>query len=314
MSGAPDGLDKPRVYKRGSAGVNIDTGRLGRTLRSLLVTAAIAALVVLLVGAFVLNRPERVLAEALERHARYQSLQVKGKVSTRMTMMGQDMKFDQDLRLVCKPPNKVVLEQTGGAVGGSKVVSNGEALFTEVAIAKMVLKLPAPKSVGEIQKADAFGGKVAGMPSMLDFVTGAADVAGFEKFRRGCDRKDEFLSGLARLDGTTAVSFNSGQVRCTVWVDRKHKTIRRFAMVMKPDQQGKEAAKGDAKGNPMAAMLGSMAVKTAFTFTEVKFDESLAPTTFAYQPKPGMRVIAGNDPQAIAASMMGAMGGLRPGR
>jgi peroxiredoxin/outer membrane lipoprotein-sorting protein len=222
-------------------------------------------------------------------------------------------------------PNKLYYE-TSARMQSTKMISDGESLYSVIDMFSGVVKMPAPDDFSGLPMAQ-FGGMGgqqfvgARVPDVVSLVTGAFDAENLTKVEYGIDESNEWLSSLEQPDGTWTLTIGvKGGSTVALWIDKRDRTVRKFAtemdfggMMESLAEERQEALEELPK--QMRGMFEDMQMRIEVEVDTAELDVPPSDGTYAYTPEEGTEVIEAEDfeegMRALLEDQMGGLGDIR---
>lgn len=184
--------------------------------------------------------------------------------------------------------------ETGGAIQADKIVTDGHALFLEINVAHLVLRMRAPTTAAGL--AEVMSASLPGTQSPLDLFHLAGpglNTETLELAALGRDRHDPWINGQQAPDKSLALTVRfAGWPQTTVWVDEGTHLVRQIARGVN-DQQLRQMA--EHLGGVAPVLFRSLAeltrVRVCLRQFVVSINVPLQGNLFDYSPPEGFETI-----------------------
>lgn len=258
------------------------------------VPVTVVVLGLVLVAAFLGSRltanPAALFAAAAKQYAAAPSFQTEGRTTVEMAAGSNKNEMNTATTLAYAQPNLFALEQ-GEKEQHTRIVSDGQAVYCQLDMLKLVVKGPAAKDLKAMHDAatmsqyDILGRQV---PSILNLAAGVFDVAA-ATITAGIDPESTWLASQAAPAGTVAMTVATADgVKSAVWVSRGPKLVEQVAVELTGEPLLKALGMQDMAGaSPeMLEQFKSITLHMLVSYEKQVFGAA-APSAFAFQAPEG---------------------------
>jgi peroxiredoxin len=218
--------------------------------------------------------PEEVIRSVADFYAAAKTIRVREGQVMHMQMQGMDNKMASNRTVVAEKPKRLAVRSDGGMMG-IDLVSDGETLFTSMAMMKTYAEETAPESIEELSANPIFTTMGSGMGG---FVLHLLNDDPYERMMEGvADSKYVGRETLGDVD-VHHLSFNQEQFDWDIWINVQGDPI--VSQVSMDLSKAMAGADGQFQGQDMKATFVTQ-------FTEWQFDGPVDSSEFVFTPPEG---------------------------